>query len=83
MALHGLPDGGAAHVAMKVSLPGIKGTISVGYIFVLFSITRFSSPRQRSSLSPPVWRNAYGDLNSGLRLSRLRLPPPQLRVQFI
>ena len=28
--------------AMKVSLPGIKGTISVGYIFVLFSITRFS-----------------------------------------
>jgi len=27
---------------MKVSLPGIKGTISVGYIFVLFSITRFS-----------------------------------------
>ena len=27
--------------AMKVSLPGIKGTISVGYIFVLFSITRF------------------------------------------
>src|SRR5260370_11741360 len=30
--------------AMKVSLPGIKGTISVGYIFVLFSITRFSLP---------------------------------------
>ena len=28
--------------AMKVSLPGIKGTISVGYVFVLFSITRFS-----------------------------------------
>src|SRR6266481_3478270 len=28
--------------AMKVSLPGIKGTISLGYIFVLFSITRFS-----------------------------------------
>src|SRR5260370_42534907 len=28
--------------AMKASLPGIKGTISVGYIFVLFSITRFS-----------------------------------------
>ena len=27
--------------AMKVSLPGIKGTISVGYIFVLFSITHF------------------------------------------
>src|SRR5260370_39815185 len=27
--------------AMKVSLPGIKGTISVGYMFVLFSITRF------------------------------------------
>src|SRR5579872_4202466 len=30
--------------AMKVSLPGIKGTISVGYIFVLFSITSFSLP---------------------------------------
>ena len=30
--------------AMKVSLPGIKGTISVGYIFVLFSLTRFSLP---------------------------------------
>src|SRR6266478_3414428 len=30
--------------AMKVSLPGIKGTISVGYIFVLFSVTRFSLP---------------------------------------
>jgi signal transduction histidine kinase len=28
--------------AMKVSLPGIKGTISVAYIFVLLSITRFS-----------------------------------------
>lgn len=28
--------------ALKISLPGIKGTISVGYIFVLFSITRFS-----------------------------------------
>ena len=27
--------------AMKVSLPGIKGTISVAYIFVLLSITRF------------------------------------------
>src|SRR5260370_12338203 len=29
--------------AMKVSLPGIKGTISVAYIFVLLSITRFST----------------------------------------
>ena len=27
---------------MKVSLPGIKGTISVAYVFVLLSITRFS-----------------------------------------
>src|SRR5260370_5119043 len=31
--------------AMKVSLPGIKGTISVAYIFVLLSITRFSMDR--------------------------------------
>src|SRR5437879_13416284 len=30
--------------AMKVSLPGIKGTLSVGYIFVMFSITRYSLP---------------------------------------
>src|SRR5437899_1858125 len=30
--------------ALKVSLPGIKGTISVAYIFVLLSITRFSMP---------------------------------------
>jgi signal transduction histidine kinase len=29
---------------LKVSLPGIKGTISVAYIFVLLSITRFSMP---------------------------------------
>lgn len=27
---------------LKVSLPGIKGTISIGYIFVLLSITRFT-----------------------------------------
>jgi signal transduction histidine kinase len=29
---------------LKVSLPGIKGTISIAYIFVLLSITRFSMP---------------------------------------
>jgi signal transduction histidine kinase len=29
---------------LKVSLPGIKGTISIAYIFVLLSITRFSLP---------------------------------------
>src|SRR5579864_6885332 len=29
---------------LKVSLPRIKGTLSVAYIFVLLSITRFSMP---------------------------------------
>src|SRR5579863_1684352 len=30
--------------ALKVSLPGIKGTLSVAYIFVLFSLTQFTFP---------------------------------------
>jgi signal transduction histidine kinase len=47
--------------AMKVSLPGIKGTISVAYIFVLLSITRFSMPETivlavTACLAQCLWR---------------------------
>src|SRR5437879_1454557 len=47
--------------ALKVSLPGIKGTISVAYIFVLLSITRFSMPETvvlavTSCLAQCFWR---------------------------
>ena len=46
---------------LKVSLPRIKGTISVAYIFVLLSITRFSMPETivlavTACLTQCLWR---------------------------
>src|SRR5579864_157719 len=47
--------------ALKVSLPGIKGTLSVAYIFVLFSLTQFTFPETvllgiSTALAQSLWK---------------------------
>src|SRR5438477_8870928 len=46
---------------LKVSLPGVKGTISVAFFFVLFSVTQFALPETvllaaGASLMQCLWR---------------------------
>jgi len=47
--------------SLKIRLPGLDGTMSVNFLFILLSILELNLPETLVLAAPPLWRNASSE----------------------